>query len=51
MGTEKNFTPRVAALIHVTNILAHKVADYRCFDLPHQVCRKNKSAVQRNYYI
>src|SRR3981189_693885 len=51
MGTEKDFAPRVPALIDVTNILAHEMANDGRRNLPHQVCRKNKSAVQRNHHV
>jgi hypothetical protein len=51
MGTEKNFAPRVAAVIDVTNIFADKVTDDGCFNLPHQVCCKNKPAIQSNYHV
>src|SRR3977135_2748846 len=51
MGTEKNFAPRVAAVIDVTNLFADKVTDDGCFNLAHQVCRKNKPAIQSNYHV
>src|SRR5882672_875798 len=38
-------------MIHVTNIFAYEVADNRRLDLPHQVCRKNKSAIQGDYHV
>src|ERR1700704_2257509 len=51
MGTEKNFAPSVPALIDVTNIFAHEMANDGRFNLPHKVCRKNKSAIQGNYHV
>src|ERR1700674_679740 len=51
MGTEKNFAPRVPALIDVANIFAHEMADDGRLNLPHKVCRKNKSAIQGNYHV
>src|SRR5882724_11742897 len=51
MGTEKNFAPRVPALIDVTNILAHEMANDGRLNLPHQVCCKNKSAIQGNHHV
>src|SRR6267378_2200845 len=51
MGTEKNLAPRMPALIHVTNIFAHEMADNGRLNLPHKVCRKNKSAIQGNYHV
>src|SRR6266849_2875835 len=51
MGTEKNFAPRVPALIDVTNIFAHEMANHGRFNLPHKVRRKNKSAIQSNYHV
>jgi hypothetical protein len=51
MSTKKNLAPRVPALIHVTNIFADEMADDGGLDLSHQVCCKNKSAIQGNYHI
>src|SRR6266403_4425372 len=51
MGTEKNFAPRVPVLIDVTNILAHEMANDGRLNLPHQVCCKNKSAIQGNHHV
>src|ERR1700704_3867609 len=51
MGTERNLAPRMPALIHVTNIFAHEMADNGRLNLPHKVCRKNKSAIQGNDHV
>src|SRR5712664_2805123 len=51
MGTEKNFAPRVPALIHVTNFFAHEMADNGRLNLPHKVCRKDRSAIQANHHV
>src|SRR6267143_884997 len=51
MGTEENFAPRMPALIHVTNILAHEMTNHGRLNLPYKVCRKNKSAIQGNHHV
>jgi hypothetical protein len=51
MGTKKDFTPRMAAMIDVAYIFADEVTNDRRVYPPHQVRGKNKSAIQRDHHI
>jgi hypothetical protein len=51
MGAKKNFAPCMPAMIHVAHVFADEVANYGGLNLPHQVCRENKAAIQRHYYV
>src|SRR5258708_38806031 len=49
--TKKNFAPRVPAVLDVPHLFAHEVTNNRRIDLPHQVRRENKTAIQTYDHI
>src|SRR5271156_6082560 len=48
---KKNLAPRMPALFHVAHFFSYKMADRWARKLPHQIRRKNKSAIQRNHHV
>src|ERR1700730_4503628 len=51
MGPEKDFPPRVPAMMNVAHIFADKVTNNWRVNLPHQIRGKNKPAIQGNHDI
>src|SRR5579884_331043 len=48
---ENHFPASAAALFHVANFLTHEMTDHRRSDLPNQIRRKNKAAVERYHCV
>ena len=48
---ERDFAPRVAALLNVAHVLANKMANHRCAELPDQISGENEAAIQRNDHV
>src|SRR5467141_2715710 len=51
LRTKVNFAPRATAVLDVPHFFANEVANNRRVDLPHQVRRENKTAIQRDDHI